>query len=71
MSEVKFYKKQKIGNGVDPDRPVYNITMLTTPNKEIMFSVYQDNDQLIKLKLPEWDARALRKTLDEAIKAIK
>ncbi|NPA72701.1 MAG: hypothetical protein GXO35_07715 [Gammaproteobacteria bacterium] len=71
MSKVKFYKEQKIGNGADPERPVYIITMLTTPNKEIMFSVYHNHNQLIKLKLPEWDARALRKILDEAIRAIK
>lgn len=70
MSQPKFYKKQVIGNGVDPERPFRQITLMTTPNKQIWMHVFDnENEPKIKIKLPLWDARALRKALDEAIKA--
>lgn len=69
MSDVRLYKEQKVGNGAN--RPIRLLTLLTTPQKEIVFSVFDGNTQLVKLTLPEWDARALRKALDQAINAIK
>ncbi|WP_178860773.1 hypothetical protein [Thiomicrorhabdus cannonii] len=70
MNEPKYYKKQVIGNGVDPERPFRQITLMTTPKNEIWMQIFDDeNEPKIKVKLPLWDARALRKALDEAIKA--